>query len=126
MPIYGPLDASGTRLREAAEIIADRARELSSRSRRIPGSVRVYGDRRVMTIAAGGTRAPQAYTFENPRGGAGVWHPVYGHGPRSTWHWVRQTPRPFLLPAVDETADRAVNAWGEAVISDWAQENGFR
>jgi hypothetical protein len=115
-----------TRLLRAANVIADRARAISATwSTRVPASVRLYQPTaRGVTIAAGGTRAPQAYTFENPRGGLGVWHPVYGHGPRSEWHWVRQTPRPFLAPAGDEAAGQAADEFAK-VCDDWAAASGF-
>jgi hypothetical protein len=116
-----------TRLSSAAGVIADRARAISGTwSTRVPESVRLYLARgQVVTIAAGGIRAPQAYTFENPRGGPGVWHPVFGHGPRNTWHWARQTPRPFLAPAGDEAAGQAADVFAK-VVDDWAAASGFK
>ena len=123
---FAPLDATvEPRLRQAAGVIADRARANAAWSRRIPLSVRIYqltGHGHVATIAAGGVRAPQAYTFEAPYGP--VWHPVWGHGPREDWHWVRQTPRPFLAPAGDEAAEAAVEVFAE-MIDDWEAASGF-
>ena len=123
---FARLDATvGPRLQQAAEVIAARARVNSSWSRRIPRSVRIYkltaGGHRA-TIAAGGVRAPQAYTFEAPYGP--VWHPVWGHGPRKDWHWVRQEPRPFLAPAGEEAADAALEVFAR-MIDDWEAASGF-
>ena len=124
---FAPLDATvEPRLRQAAEVIADRARANAAPwSRRIPPSVRIYqltAGGRIATIAAGGARAPMAYTFEAPYGP--VWHPVWGHGPRKDWHWVRQDPRPFLAPAGDEAADTAIDVFAE-MIDDWEAASGF-
>lgn len=123
---FAPLDATvEPRLRQAAEVIAARAKVNASWSKRIPRSVRIYqltAHGHIATIAAGGVRAPQAYTFEAPDGP--VWHPVWGHGPRKDWHWVRQEPRPFLAPAGDEAAEAAVEVFAE-MIDDWIAASGF-
>ena len=124
---FAPLDATvEPRLRQAAEVIADRARANAAPwSRRIPPSVRIYkptSHGRIVTIAAGGVRAPMAYTFEAPDGP--VWHPVWGHGPRKDRHWVRQEPRPFLAPAGEEAADAAIEVFAK-MIDDWEAASGF-
>ena len=108
------------RLRQAAAPIADDARKLSSWSSRIPGSVRLQGGASRITIAAGGRGAPHAPTFE-----LGLPHPVFGHGPRSEWTWVRQSPRPFLRPAADAKADEAARIFS-GIIDDWARQLGYR
>jgi len=124
------LGAGGKPLRDAADIIARAARQISSRySRRIPASVRVKvsGDGKTAVITAGGPAAPQAYTFEGRNSGAPIAHPVYGHGPRSEWTWRNQIPvRPFMKQAVDSTIDEAADVWGSEVIDEWARRAGFR
>src|ERR1700756_846009 len=104
-----PADPALTaRLREAAQIVADDAKLRSARwSRRVPLSVRLQGGARSVTIVAGGPAAPQAYTMEGTRTGRPIAHPVYGRHdrPRSSWTWVKQVPRPFLLEAIDSKAD---------------------
>ncbi len=108
------------RLRRAARPIADDAKKLSSWSARIPGSVRLQGGASSIKIVAGGPgRAPHARTFE-----LGLAHPVYGHGPRSGWTWVKQSPRPFLRPAADAKADEMVKIFA-GVIDDWAKQLGY-
>ena len=125
---FAPLDATvEPRLRQAAEVIADRARANAAPwSKRIPRSVRVYphllSHGHIAIVAAGGVRAPMAYTFEAPNGP--VWHPVWGHGPRKDWHWVRQEPRPFLAPAGEEAADAAIEVFAR-MIDDWEAASGF-
>ena len=121
----GPWTAE--RLKQAAEVIAADARILAAWSERIPGSVRVYQPTargRVVTIAAGGVRAPQAYTFEGKRGGRPVWHPVFAEGDRADWRWVPQTPRPFMRPAAEARAGQAADVFAKA-IDDWAAASGF-
>lgn len=114
------------RLREAAEIVADDARLRSSRwSRRVPRSVRLIGGARSVVIAAGGVSAPQAWTMEGTNTGRPRNHPVFAHGPRSTWHWVAQTPRPFMAEAIDSQQERMLTAFAQ-VIDDWAIERGFK
>lgn len=112
------------RLTEAAEVIADGARRRSAWSTRIPASVHTVsagGD--TILIVAGGEMAPHAITFEAP--GAPYWkHPVWGHGPRETWHWAKQDPRRFLLPAALEDGDRMLRVLAKEV-DDWAHELGF-
>ena len=114
------------RLRRAAQPVADYARASSGRwSRRVPASVRLQGGGSRITIAAGGTAAPQAYTMEGRESGAPIAHPVYGHGPREHWTWVRQIPRPFLREAIDATEDEVVEIFA-GVVDDWAAELGYR
>jgi len=113
------------RLRLAAQPVADFARASSARwSVRVPASVRLQGGASRITIAAGGRAAPQAYTMEGRESGAPIAHPVYGHGPREKWTWVRQVPRPFLLEAIDATEDQVVEIFA-GVVDDWAAELGY-
>jgi hypothetical protein len=117
-----------TRLREAAQIVADDAKRRSARwSRRVPLSVRLIGGRRSIVIAAGGQRAPQAYTMEGRNSGRPISHPVFGRPDRArdTWTWVPQTPRPFLREAIDFKQDEMLAAFAK-VIDDWAQERGWK
>jgi hypothetical protein len=114
------------RLRQAAQPVADYARASSARwSRRVPASVRLQGGASRITIAAGGARAPQAYTFEGRESGAPIAHPVYGHGPREKWTWVKQVPRPFLREAIDATEDQVAEIIA-GVVDDWCHELGYK
>lgn len=113
------------RLRQAAQPVADFARASSGRwSRRVPASVRLQGGSSRITIAAGGSRAPQAYTMEGRESGAPIAHPVYGHGPRDKWTWVKQPPRPFLREAIDATEDQVVEIFS-GIVDDWTTELGY-
>ncbi len=126
------------RLRRAAQPIADYARLSSARwSRRVPASVRLQGGASRITIAAGGQRAPQAYTMEGRADGSPIAHPVYGHGPRIRgplvngrhdppgWTWVKQTPRPFLAEAVNVKQEDMLRIFA-GVVDDWAHDLGYR
>ena len=118
--------ALAARLQQAGEVIAARARELSSWSERIPGSIRTIsrgGDE--VLIAAGGPAAPYAITFEAPH--AANWrHPVFARGPdRSKWVWRPQIPpRRFLLPAANEEFGPAAKIVFQ-VVNDWAKMLGW-
>jgi hypothetical protein len=126
------------RLRRAAQPIADDARLRSARwSVRVPLSVRLQGGASRITIAAGGTRAPQAKTMEGNPDGTPCAHPVYGHGPRIRgpligdhhdppgWTWVKQPPRPFLAEAVDAKQDEMTEIFA-GIIDDWCLQMGYR
>jgi hypothetical protein len=115
------------RLRMAAEPIAVAARVSSARwSRRVPASVRLQGGASRITIAAGGQRAPQAYTMEGKPSGAPRWHPVFATGPREDWTWAPQIPvRPFLREAIDAQQDEMVRIFA-GIVDDWAHELGYR
>lgn len=127
VPLDGPWIPA--RLKQAAEVIAQDARILSAEwSERVPLSVRVYPTLtrggQVVTIAAGGVRAPMAYTNEGRRGGRPIWHPVFAQGERKDWTWVPQTPRPFMRPAAEARAAQAADVFARA-IDDWARASGF-
>lgn len=114
------------RLRRAAQPVADYARASSARwSRRVPASVRLQGGASRITIAAGGARAPQAYTMEGKPSGSPRYHPVYGHGPRENWTWAPQIPRPFLREAIDATEEQVVEIFS-GIVDDWTAELGFK
>lgn len=112
------------RMQQGAEVIADGARRRSAWSERIPASVHTVTGVNEVLIVAGGPAAPHAITFEAPD--APNWrHPVFGHGPRKTWHWVAQDPRRFLKPAAEEDGGLAMRVVAK-VVNDWAAEAGFR
>ncbi len=94
-------------LKAAAATVVTEARLISGfYSSRIPDSIRA-GSRGLDTlVVAGGARAPHAVYYEGPKP---FRHPVFGN--RNVW--VKQTARPFLLPAVVKEApafDRAAVA----------------
>lgn len=109
------------RLREAAQVIADQAKvNAAGWSRRIPPSIRVSGAYPEVVIRSA---APPAYPNEIPD----VWHPVFGgrgtkrpDAPR-----VLNKHRPFLAPAADQGANKALEKFAE-IIGDWAIRAGFR
>ena len=107
--------ASAKRLREAAEVIAVRARAISATfSKRIPASIKITGGTTGVYIIAGGPdgkEAPNAYPFEY-----GVRHPLFGN--RN--HWYAQPKRPFLEEAAVQAADAAAEAFA-AVLDDWTK-----
>jgi hypothetical protein len=119
--------ALDSRLRQAAQVIADDAKVRAARwSRRMPLSVRITGGvSRGLNVVGGGARAPQYYTFEGKPSGAPRSHPVYARGPRSGWTWVAQPPRPTLRPAAEAKADEVARIVAQ-VIDDWAHEDGFK
>ena len=116
----GAEDDLGRRLREAAEVIAEQARENAAGwSARIPPSIKVSGGAGGVSIMSG---APPAY----PNEVAGVRHPVFGgRGTRRPGApWVTNAHRPFLAPAADERIDEAAEKFAR-VIDDWAKEYGY-
>lgn len=111
--------AYALRLKEAAEVIAVRAREISATfSKRIPASVKVRGGVGRIWIEAGGDEAPNAYPIEE-----GAYHPVWATGPRNTWRWSKKpmTKRPFLEQAGETAIDQAAEAFSK-VFDDWCNE----
>jgi hypothetical protein len=115
------------RLRKAAQPIADDAKLRASRwSVRVPLSIRLQGGSSRITIAAGGSRAPQAGVMEGKPSGAPRSHPVFARGPREGWTWAEQIPvRPFLADAVDAKADEMVRIFS-GIVEDWAHDLGYR
>jgi len=113
-------DDLGKRLREAAEVIAEQARENAGWSARIPPSIKVSGGGGGVSIVSG---APPAY----PNEVAGVRHPVFGGRgtSRPKAPWVTNKHRPFLAPAADERIDEAAEKFA-AVLDDWAKKYGFK
>lgn len=111
----------GRRLREAAQVIADQAKENASGwSARIPPSITVSGGGTGVSILSD---APSAY----PNEVAGVRHPVFGgrgtRRPKAPW--VLNQHRPFLAPAADQRGDEAAEKFSK-VLDDWAKEHGYK
>lgn len=100
----------GGELMDAAEEIADGAREISGRfSRSIPASIRTeqHDERRVDIVAD----ADPAYPNET-----GSRHPVYARGPdRKKWTWTKGNDRPFLAPAAEQRSGPALAAYAKKV-----------
>lgn len=112
------------RLKKAAEIVAASCRLISSRfSRRIPISIEVVTQNDQVYVRAGGREAPNAYPFDPPDNPP-VRHPVWGHGPRNTWHWAPQPYRPFLEMGAEISIDRAAQSFSQ-VIDDWCRQSGL-
>lgn len=110
------------RLREAGQIIKDKAHEIASattNSVRIPASLEMTEDEYAVIIRANPEIAPQARAFELP-----VRHPLWATGGRSGWKWGPTPHRPFLEPAVDQTADKAAEKCA-MVIEDWTEKLGY-
>jgi len=110
--------AEALRLREAAEIVAMKCREIASQfSRRIPASIKVQGGTSRVVIVAGGPAAPNAYPFEK-----GAYHPLFAHGPRGSgpgWkNWYKQPYKPFLEEGAAIAGNDAERAFAK-VIDDW-------
>ncbi len=109
------------RLEEAAKIILERAkRNAAGWSARIPPSLTLKVSGSTAVIRSG---APPAY----PNEVAGVRHPVFGgrgtRRPRAPW--VRNQHRPFLAPAGDEAADKALEKFG-LYVEDLAHKHGYK
>lgn len=104
----------GGELVQAAEEIADRARELAAWSTKIPASIRTESeDEKSVTIVAD---APAAYPGETR-----ARHPLFGNRE----YWYGPPGEPFLAPAADERAGDALAKYAKKV-DRWAREAGFR
>jgi hypothetical protein len=104
--------AARARIKAAAEVVAQDARQRASFSRRIPDSIVVRGSGLRMKIVAGGDKAPDAAPLEN-QGRQGTFrHPVFGNRER----WVNQQARPFLAPALDAHREMVANEIEAAVV----------
>ena len=108
-------------LRAAGEIVRSRAAWLAGWSERIPESGRVESvrDNEVLVIF-GDQDAPHARTYEVK----GMRHPVFGTGPRKTWHWVESQWRPFLAPAAEITANEVAREVA-TVVDKYGRELGY-
>lgn len=106
--------SGGPDLAAAAQIIADKAREIASAwSSQIPPAISVEVSGRVATISC---QAGPAYPNEIE----GVRHPVFGHRDA----WVTNQHRPFLAPAADAASDKAMARYAQK-IDGWARRAGF-
>lgn len=113
------------RLRKAGEQVAAKARQNSTWSKRIPGTVRVQvsfrRNREGVTIRAGGPKAPHARPYEGLSARGNTFrHPVWGHD----W-WVTQPTRPFLIPAAQANKSQ-IDADVRKTLDDTATELGFK
>lgn len=109
------------RLLEAARVIEFYAKvSAAGWSKRIPPSIRVSGSYPEVFIRSA---APPAYPNEIP----GVRHPVFGGRgtKRPDAPWVTNQHRPFLVPAADSGANKALEKFAK-IIDDWALKAGFR
>lgn len=102
-------------LREAGQLVRDKARSNASWSKKIPAATRVsvgFTARNPgVSVVVNKTKAPNARPFEHG-GTAGTFrHPVFGHRNR----WVEQRARPFLYKAAAEMAPEAEHRIAEAV-----------
>ena len=109
------------RLRQAAQVILDQAKQNASGwSARIPPSLKLKVRGMAATISS---NAPPAYPNEIP----GVRHPVFGgrgtRRPKAPW--VTNQHRPFLAPAGDEAADKALEKFA-LYVEDLAHKHGYR
>src|ERR1039458_5212213 len=110
-------------LKRAADVIVEAQRISADQfSKRIPLSLKVRNDDKSIYILGGGHLAPNAYPFDPPSDPP-VMHPVWGHGPRSKWHWSAQPYRPFLEEGAELAGDRAAEAFAD-IIDEWAKEIG--
>lgn len=106
--------ASGDRLGQAAEKIAEGVREVSATfSVKIPPSVHVrQGSETSATVYAD---APNAYPIET-----GARHPLFGNRE----HWYRMKQRLFLEQGAAVSLDQAAEVYGKT-IDDWLREVGW-
>lgn len=108
------------RLKQAAGIIRDRAKELSSWSVQIPASLEISIEGDSAVLRANPQIAPQARAFE-----LGLRHPLNYENQQRNSRFGRTPHRPFLEPAVDQTADKAAERCAE-VITDWTRKLGYK
>ena len=101
------------------EVLPD-AKSNASWSSRIPGAIKPQATTRQVALRVARKRAPHARPFEG-RGGGSFRHPVFGN--RS--NWVTQSTRPFLKPALDKNAEKAVDG-AQKAIATAAKAAGFR
>ena len=104
----------GGELVQAAEEIADGARENASWSTSIPPNIRTeqQSDTVVSVVADAGPAYP---------GETRARHPLFGNRK----HWYGPPGRPFLAPAAESRADAAIGKFAQ-VIDRIAGEAGFR
>lgn len=113
----------GPGLLEAAQIIADRAKENASYSTRIPAAI--YAKPRFTATSPGAVvgvsavKAPEAKVLELGNAGSrseSFRHPVFATSTnRSDWTWTTQKRQPFLFPALTEKRKEALAVVARAV-----------
>lgn len=114
------------KVREAANLIADRARQNASYSTRIPGAIYVrtgLSSTAAATVGVSATKAPEAKVMEVGNTGPGATtfrHPVFGN----TDVWVNEQTRPFLYPALKEKSAEAT-ALIAAAVREVAARHGL-
>lgn len=105
-------------LREAGELIKEKAAQNASYSSLIPGSLKVRSTPKGnVRVSAGGSAAPDAAAIEN-RGAGFVRHPTFGRQsvPRARWGWTDLHSHPaFLGPAALEMSPVAAKLVADAV-----------
>jgi hypothetical protein len=110
------------KLIKAGDAVVQGAKSRSAWSSRIPGTIRATAsfalDREGVTVRAGGSSTPHARPFEDVAGRGFFRHPVFAHA------WVRQTSRPFLLPAAQAGAEQTTAALMSA-LDEAAATLGF-
>lgn len=111
-------------MKDVADVIASRAREHASWSRRIPGTIkgRVLGNGTTVAVSAGGGKgsaAPHAKPIEHAGQSGKFRHPVHADPAlsRSEWTWVDQEARPFLHPALFDELPEAARRIEEALTA---------
>lgn len=108
------------RLKGAAQIVADRIKEATSWSSKIPGSVRTISTARSAAVRVGGKRAPNAAPINNRDQSGDFRHPVFGKG-----GWATQPAHPFALKSLADTADEVEVEVGR-ILDQFADDAGFR
>lgn len=112
-------------LREAGQVVRDRARLNASWSRRIPAATRVsvgFSKRNPgVAVQVNRQRAPHARPFEHGGKEGTFRHRVFGHRDR----WVEQKARPFLAKAAEEKAPEAERKIAD-VVDRVTRDAGFK
>lgn len=111
-------------LREAGQLVRDRARLNASWSTRIPAATRVsvgFTARNPgVAVQVNKNRAPHARPFEHGGREGSFRHPVFGHRDR----WESQKARPFLAKALEEEAPAAERKIADVVV-EVTRDAGF-
>lgn len=125
------LTSSSLALKAAAEVIAERARELSGMfSQRIPAVIKVYlGPGSTEAFISAGSRGGEwgwepihAWMFEEPHDGKVPKHPLFGN--RKLWYY--QPYRPYMEVAAETASGDAVELYAALEIARWAKESGYK
>jgi hypothetical protein len=85
------------RLRTIATVVASDAKGNASWSKRIPRAISTTVQAKGAGVRVRAAIAPHGPLYEDPRRRGTFRHPVFG----DRGHWVTQTTRPFVQPAVD-------------------------